>query len=314
MQQALNRRQALKGALALTAGLMAAPILPRETSAFTPYTPYPLRRIDIGPNDSIQDAIDYAAEHGANQTQTLGSTEQGGTPWTIVLHPGEYNQSGVHMKEGVNLTSLMERTVLWVADDSARPLITWAANATISGLTIEQLNPNQPALLIEEAIQASVHNCIIGNTASENVPAVLQHKGFIRIFDTDIRKGQMRLSPTVEYGLGNPVGLNLIRSRLWAGNIVISGTYSSLLMLKFCDMDGKDVLSTSTGHVIGHFNGNTRMGKVVNSGTGAYDLHQCEARDLACTNPAGSIDVWGGHVETVSNRTGTITFHPGVTV
>lgn len=267
--------------------IVVALALPRERGAYATHTPPSSNTLNLHAGDSIQTAIDYAVSQGAEQHQTYGTTEQGGHPWVIVLHPGEYVESGIVMRSGVNITALMERTVM-IASAASSPVITCAANATISGVTIVQDNPDYPALLVTDpAIQCSVHRAIIEAAGV----AVRQEGGFFRAFDTDFRNGYLDLVPTVNYPLTNPVGMNLVRSRAWADPIRISGTNNALLMLQNSHLDGMGITSTATGNFILKLSGNTALGNVTHTGMYTPEIRDSDIDTLSVAVPT---TVYGG--------------------
>ena len=284
---------------------------PSQTGAFVPGGDHVLHvapQLDTGINfTGVQAAFDYASANGAWQGITTGTTEQGGTPWVVVLHPGVYNESGIVTRNGVNVTSLMERTVL-ITSSAASPLVTCDSDTTIAGVTIEQQNTAYPALLVtDNAIQCSLHRDIVANVTFD-APAIVQNGGFLRVFDTDIRAGRILLAPTVNRPQSNPVGMNFIRSRFWNGNFYLTGSNNMLLMIGQSDLGEMSVLSTATGHVNGKFYGNTNMGRVENSGTFRYLIRDSDISILAMTGSLSTAQVYGGFVENTQGRE-KVTWH-----
>lgn len=268
--------------------------------------------IFIGTGNEVQDATNYAVAQGATQLTTSGTTEQGGDPWIVVMTPGEYHDSHVTMAAGVNLGSLGERTVLWVVEDASYPIITWDCNATISGITIEQLSASQPAILVtDNAVQASMHRCIIANSSADTSPCLVQNGGFFRAFSTQIRSGRMVLAPTVNRPMSNPVGMNLIDCRAWNGDIAIEPnptTYNALLKLENFHLDGYSITSTATGAVIGKFEGCKHIGTMTNSSTYRWEIRACQIDSLVISNALGGAEIWGGFINNITNS-GRIVFH-----
>lgn len=291
--------------IALVVALTAATVgvlYPRESSAFTVD---PVRRIvEIGPDDSIQEAIDYAASQGAYQVYTrgVGTTEQHGEPWIVMLTPGTYFESGIVTRSGVNISSYGERTVLIFSDNAQEPVLTCASNTTISGITIEQHNAWWPAVhVVDGAVQCSVHRSIISGRHFFG-ESVRVSGGIMRMFDTDIRNGKVVLEPTTTNPSGEPVGFNCVRCRIWHDDFIVKGNKRALYLFQDSSFgfdqtaDGRhSILSTHTGNVSGHILGASVLKEVQVTGT-----YQALIRDtdieLLTVAAGAKADLYGNHI------------------